>query len=187
MHSQDRAILDAADRLFYARGINAVGMLEVRDAAGVSLRRLYAEHPSKRDLVVSWLEDRHTRWMRWFDAAVERRVAAGVVPLLATFDAIEEWVGSDGYRGCAFINAIAETTASDDVVSAIVTRHKGELLERLVALASASLTGSAPPSWLPDAMAVLIDGSIVQCAIRADPSPVHAARTAATALLELLS
>ena len=53
----ERLVLDAADRLFYEHGIAGVGMAEVRDASGVSLRRLYSQHASKGDLVAAWLRD----------------------------------------------------------------------------------------------------------------------------------
>lgn len=33
----DRLVLDAADTLFYQRGISGVDMAEIRDASGVSL------------------------------------------------------------------------------------------------------------------------------------------------------
>ena len=39
-------VLETADRLFYGRGVQAVGMDELRQAAGVSLKRLYALFPS---------------------------------------------------------------------------------------------------------------------------------------------
>jgi AcrR family transcriptional regulator len=176
------AVLDAADRLFYERGIGGVGMDDIRDAAGVSLRRLYSLHPSKRDLVAAWLDDRHGRWMAWFDAAVERHVAAGVEPLLAPFDAINEWVHSPGYRGCAFINAIAETSEIDDSHRAIIAAHKRDLLQHVRLLATRSTR--ILPEWVPDAVAVLIDGAIVQTAIYGDDSPIAPARAAAAQLLK---
>ena len=92
------AVLAAADALFYERGIAGVGMVDVRDASGVSLRRLYTLYPSKRDLVAAWLDDRHVRWMAWFTTSVSRLAGGGTDPLLATFDAIEEWVHAPGYR-----------------------------------------------------------------------------------------
>jgi AcrR family transcriptional regulator len=52
------AILAAADRLYYARGIQSVGMDELRTAAGVSLKRLYSEFPSKEALVLAVLQPR---------------------------------------------------------------------------------------------------------------------------------
>ncbi len=181
----DTAVLQAADLLFYERGIGGVGMDDIRDAAGVSLRRLYALHPSKRELVAAWLDDRHGRWMAWFDAAVERHVAEGVPPLLAPFDAVREWVHSPGYRGCAFINAIAETSEIDDSHRAIIAAHKRDLRDHIRLLAR---RGDSPtPDWLPDAIAVLIDGAIVQTAIFGDDSPIEPARAAAAQLLESAS
>ena len=174
------AVLAAADRLFYERGIAGVGMADVRDASGVSLRRLYSLYPSKRDLVAAWLEDRHVRWMQWFTDAVARLSAGGVPPLLATFDAIAEWVRSPGYRGCAFLNAIAETTEIDDTHRAIVAAHKRDLVAHLVTLAAAD--PSSPP-WLADAIGVLIDGAIVQTAVFGSDAPIAPARAAAAQLL----
>lgn len=180
-----RAVLDAADTLFYERGIAGVGMDDVRDAAGISLRRLYGMFPGKKDLVAAWLDDRHVRWMNWFTSTVQRRTDEGVDPLLATFDALDEWVSSPIYRGCAFLNAIAETTEIDDHHRRIVADHKRGLTVHLTALATASHPKA--PEWLPDAMAVLIDGAIVQSAVFGSAAPITAARHAAAALLATTS
>ncbi|WP_020575079.1 helix-turn-helix domain-containing protein [Actinopolymorpha alba] len=40
-------IVEAADRLFYGRGIGRVGMDAVRDEAGASLKAICREFPSK--------------------------------------------------------------------------------------------------------------------------------------------
>ena len=40
-------VVEAADRLFYEHGIRAVGMAQIRDASGVSLKRLYQLFPAK--------------------------------------------------------------------------------------------------------------------------------------------
>ena len=54
-----RAVLRAADDLFYVHGIGGVVMSDIRDASGVSMRRLYSMFPSKSELVAAWLTDRH--------------------------------------------------------------------------------------------------------------------------------
>lgn len=179
-----RAILRAADDLFYARGIAAVTMSEVRDRAGVSMRRLYARYPSKADLVAGWLDDRHRSWMNWFTAAVERHVAAGTDALLATFDAVDEWIASPGYRGCAFVNAIAETAEIDARHRTIIAGHKRDLVAHLTALATRDHPHA--PEWVPPAIGVLLDGALVQCAVFGTDRPLTAARTAASSILENL-
>lgn len=179
------AVLQAAGELFYARGIVAVAMSEIRDASGVSMRRLYTMYPSKSSLVAAWLRDRHTTWMAWFTASIERHVAAGADPVLATFDAIAEWVTTPGYRGCAFINSLAETSELDDVHRTIIADHKRDLVAHLARLA-ARQHPDAPP-WLADALAVIVDGAIVHCTIFTSTEPLEAARAAVRQLLETSS
>ena len=118
----ERAVLDAADAMFYHRGIVGVTMSEIRDTSGVSMRRLYSMYPSKRHLVTGWLQDRHVRWMAWFTDVVDQHVLQGTDAVLATFDALAEWVSSPSFRGCAFLNSIAETHEIDDVHRARLDR-----------------------------------------------------------------
>jgi AcrR family transcriptional regulator len=179
-----RSVLRAADELFYARGISGVVMSDIRDASGVSMRRLYAMYPSKRELVAAWLTDRHDRWMAWFASSVERHASGGADPVLATFDAIAEWVTSPGYRGCAFINSLAETSEIDDTHRTIIATHKRDLVAQLAQLAARDHPDA--PSWLPAALAVIVDGAIVQSTISASTDPVDAARSAVHQLLETI-
>jgi AcrR family transcriptional regulator len=176
------AVLRVADELFYARGVAGVVMSDIRDSSGVSMRRLYGMYPSKRELVAAWLTDRHDRWMTWFSTTVDRHVADGADPAMATFDAIAEWVAAPGYRGCAFINSLAETNEIDDVHRTIIAAHKRDLVELLARLT----TGAHPdtPPWFASALAVVLDGAIVQCTIFNSTEPLDAARHAVHLLLE---
>ena len=51
-------VLNAADRLYYGRGIQSVGMDELRRASGVSLKGLYGVFPSKAAIVLEVLDRR---------------------------------------------------------------------------------------------------------------------------------
>jgi AcrR family transcriptional regulator len=180
--SAQESILRSADQLFYERGIARVGMADVRDSAGVSLRRLYSVYPSKSDLVAAWLEDRHKTWMKWFAESVDGQVEAGVEPVRALFAAIEEWATSPGYRGCAFLNAIAETTEIDDRHRAIVAGHKRALIEHV----SVVVHGAYPsaPEWFASALGVLIDGAVVDSAVFGSLAPIADASSAASTLVD---
>lgn len=179
-----RAVLCVADELFYAHGIGGVAMSDVRDASGVSMRRLYAMYPSKRQLVAAWLTDRHTNWMEWFTSSADRLVAGGADPVLASLDVIAEWVSSPAYRGCAFVNALAETNEIDDSHRTIIAAHKRDLIDHLARLATRG--NSSAPAWLPAALAVIVDGAIVQCTIFTSTEPLEAARAAVQRLLETI-
>ena len=92
------AVVAAADRLFYARGVQSVGMDAVRTEAGVSLKRIYSLFPSKDDLVVAVLRHRTEQW----DAGIARAAAGATTPrgrLLAVFDFLDAWFREDGFRG----------------------------------------------------------------------------------------
>lgn len=180
--SAQESILRSADELFYERGIAAVGMAEVRDSAGVSLRRLYSLYPSKSDLVAAWLEDRHITWMKWFADSVDQRIEGGVEPVSAIFEAIEEWALSPVYRGCAFLNTIAETTEINDTHRAIVADHKRALLQQVSVLVNRAYPTA--PDWLVGALGVLIDGAVVQSAVFGSITPIADASSAAFALVE---
>jgi AcrR family transcriptional regulator len=176
------AVLRSADEIFYARGVAGVGMADIRDDSGVSLRRLYTLYPSKRELVAAWLTARHTTWMEWFGAAVERRRAAGEESLLAAFGAIAEWAESPGYRGCAFVNSAAEAAEIDETHRRIIAAHKEDLLTYLTSLAAAG--GYPHPERLGRMIGVLLDGAMVEAAIFSSREPIVAARDAAAVLLE---
>jgi AcrR family transcriptional regulator len=179
-----RSVLRAADELFYAHGISGVVMSDIRDASGVSMRRLYTMYPSKSELVAGWLTDRHETWMAWFASSVERHVASGADAVLATFAAIADWVTTPGYRGCAFVNALAEASEIDDSHRTIIAAHKRDLLEYLAHIAARDHPDA--PRWLPAALAVIVDGAIVQCAIFASTEPLDAGRAAVRQLLETI-
>ena len=57
-------ILDAAYELFSRRGIQAVGVNEVTERAGVATATLYRHFPSKEKLVLAFLDLREQRWTK---------------------------------------------------------------------------------------------------------------------------
>ncbi|CAM5363021.1 hypothetical protein SALBM311S_00042 [Streptomyces alboniger] len=138
-------VLDAAEELFYGRGVQSVGMDDIRNTSGVSLKRLYQLFPAKEQLVEAYLERRDERWRGRLAASVGRVTDPGE-RILAVFDWLEGWFGEAGFRGCAWINAYGELGASSALVAAQVRTHKrafGEYLASLVADAGGR------PRWPP--------------------------------------
>jgi AcrR family transcriptional regulator len=169
----EQAALAVADDLFYRRGIAAVTMAQIRDRSGVSLRRLYSMYPAKADLVGAWLEHRHGAWMTWFEAEVAQRTESGATPVDAIFDSLTAWLVSSDFRGCGFINALAETAELTAAHELVIRAHKQSVIDHL-----AGFTDQ------PEALAVIVDGAIVQAAIFKSTKPVEAARRAVAAIFE---
>jgi AcrR family transcriptional regulator len=172
-----RCILEATDRLFYEHGIRAVGMDAIRDASGVSLRRLYRLYPAKDQLAEAVLRRRAEA----FQAALAARSAAAGAPrerILAIFDFLHAWFSEPGYRGCPFINAFAE--AHGGGVTDAVARQKHDLERFLDVLVAAA---GAPPE-LSRQLVMLVNGAMVTAAILDAPDAALQAKDAARTLLD---
>ncbi|MFG2127258.1 TetR/AcrR family transcriptional regulator [Streptomyces sp. NPDC048751] len=170
--------LDAAERLFYGRGVQCVGMDDVRGASGVSLKRLYQLFPAKEQLVEACLERRDERWRGRLTRSVERHEDPRR-RVLAVFDWLEEWFGEDGFRGCAWINAYGELGAVSDRVAHQVRAHKQAFRDYLAGLvAEAGL-----PAALTGPLFLLAEGAMVTAGITGDTKPAAEARDAARMLI----
>ena len=175
-------VVSAADRLFYANGVQAVGMDAVRAEAGLSLKRIYQLFPSKEDLVVAVLALRTRQWSDGLEAAA----AAATSPrerILAVFDFLDAWFREDGFRGCAFINSFGELGATSPRIADAVREHKEDF--------QAHVRGLVREAGLPDAVALqvvlLAEGAQTTAAITHDAEVARAARRAADALLTAAS
>jgi AcrR family transcriptional regulator len=172
-------IVAAADRLYYTRGFSSVGMDQLRDAAGVSLRRLYQLFPSKNDIVMAVLRRRRRMWTEGLDEHVNA-VEAPREKLLAVYAFLSDWFCEEDFRGCGFINAFAELGAVNSDVAAIAREHKvsfqrylGELVERI-----------GVDSSLAAQLALLAEGAQTTAAITGQAETADRAREAAEVLID---
>ena len=120
-------ILETAFRLFYAKGIRAVGVDLIIAESGVAKATFYKHFPAKDDLVVAYLDKVDGIWS---GRTLEAAAAAGPDPaeqLVGLFDALGSACRRDGYRGCAFINAAAESQPGTPVHERTVA-HKAAVL-----------------------------------------------------------
>jgi AcrR family transcriptional regulator len=173
-------ILGTASRLFYARGVRAVGVDLIIAESGVAKATFYKHFAAKDDLVVAWLDQVDQSWSSELHAAAE---AAGPDPaeqLVGLFDALGTACRRDGYRGCAFINTAAEA-APGTAVHARTVAHKQSVLAWLRQLATSA--GADDPDGLARSLALLLDGGLADGALAADPAVPRAAARSARALV----
>jgi AcrR family transcriptional regulator len=183
-HDEARTrLLDTAEQLFYERGVQAVGMAELRTASGVSLKRLYQCFPSKNDLVEEYLRRRDDRWRAALRAHVDRHAGTAEGRLPAVFDWLESWFTEPGFRGCAFINAFGELGTVAEGVAGAARDHQHALREYLVDLVARDLAADDPTA-LADQLLLLIEGAIATAAISGRPAAARHARAAAETLIE---
>jgi AcrR family transcriptional regulator len=177
--ARDR-ILDTAFRLFYARGIKAVGVDLIIAESGVAKATFYKHFPAKDELVLAYLDKVDGIWTGQLRAAAD---AAGPDPaeqLVGMFDALGTACRRDGYRGCAFINAAAEAVPGTPVHERTVA-HKQAVLAWVRELAAEA--GAGDPDALARSLALLLDGGLADGALAADPAAAAAAKAAARQLV----
>ncbi|MDQ8730413.1 helix-turn-helix domain-containing protein [Bradyrhizobium sp. LHD-71] len=166
-------ILDTAERLFYGAGIRATGVDTIAAEVGISKRTLYNHFPSKDALVAAYLK-------RGF-LTQHPSQRPPLEQILRAFDRLEKGFEDKDFRGCRFVNAVAELGDDDRAARKIAIDYKEGrrhwFRERLVAI------GVNDPDQLATQLAMLVDGAIAMAMVRGDPSMARAAASAARVLL----
>jgi AcrR family transcriptional regulator len=166
-------ILETTDRLFYGQGIRAVGVDTIAAEVGISKRTLYNYFPSKDDLIVAYLMRRLK--------PTEASNLPPVEQILGAFDRLERSFAGGTFRGCPFVNAVAELKEPRHAANSIALDFKEQrriwfrdLLKRL---------DVDRPDVLAMQLQILVDGAIATALVRGDPKVARAAREAARTLL----
>ena len=173
-------LLEAATELFYADGVQSVGIDRVIERAGVAKASLYSTFGSKEELVRAYLEERHSTILRWRRAAVES-VDDPVEKILAVFDSQARDFRRPDFNGCAFAGAMAESAPGGRVDEASKSYREDirALFEELAVGA-----GAKDPDLLARQLQMLYDGAGSAAKLDRDGATVATqVRTAATALV----
>jgi AcrR family transcriptional regulator len=166
-------ILATADRLFYLRGIRAVGVDTVAAEIGISKRTLYNHFPSKDALISAYLARRSMPVPPSDKPALEQ--------ILGTFDSLERRFSAKDFRGCPFVNAVAELGTEDHAVRKVAFAFKNGRRARFRDLLKQLDVADA--DGVATQLQLLIDGAIAADLVRNDPAMARAAKQAAMVLL----
>jgi AcrR family transcriptional regulator len=167
-------ILGAANRLFYQKGIRAVGVDAVAAEAGISKRSLYDTFPSKDALVAAYLRQR-----------IVPLPSSDMLPfaqVLELFDQLRARFAEGDFRGCPFVNAVTELAEDCETARAIASGYKEERRQHIASLLSQA--GALHPDALAGQVALLIEGAIASMLVRQDPDVAVQAREAAAVLMQ---
>src|ERR1700741_1928594 len=169
-------ILETIDRLFYRQGIRAVGVDTIGAELGISKKTLYRYFRSKSEMIEAYLRGR----FRPFPQDSDRSPAE---QFLANFAWLERSPSSKKeYRGCAYLNALAEL-GEDERESRDLAAHFKES-RRLWFRNLLSKLDVDDPDPLATQLSLLVDGAYSAMLTRKDPSSTRAAIAAARVLLK---
>ena len=177
---RDELVRKALDT-FYRNGFHATGMDMLAAESGVSKTSIYKHFRTKEDLILAALRLRDENFRNWLFRRMEELGDTPTEKLLAIYDALEEWFGETGFRGCMFIKASAEYQEPDHAIHAQSAEHKRLLFEHFAVLAAEA--GAPDPQSLAQQLLVLKEGAIVMAVLGRGRGAARDARKAAETLI----
>jgi AcrR family transcriptional regulator len=183
----DRAglVLDTAEKLFYARGVRAVGMDELVRETGLSKMSVYRVFATKDELVGAYLDRRAERLLALIDAELERHAGDPAAALHGIMDAVAEDVARPGFRGCPFNNASAEFEDAEHPARVAASAYKAALLGRLAA--AAERLAPARGAVLAGRLALVIDGMYLSAGVLGPDGPAAHGRALGGELIDAVA
>src|ERR1700704_688316 len=127
-------ILAAARELFYRRGIHAVGVDAIGEAAGTNKMTLYRHFASKDVLVAACLSELTREFDVAWDAIAAAHSGDPKGQLLAWLRHVGDFKEYEAERGCALANAAIELPDKDHPARRVIREHKTAHRERLIRL-----------------------------------------------------
>jgi AcrR family transcriptional regulator len=174
-------LLAAADELFYAEGVQSVGIDRVIERAAVAKATLYSAFGSKDGLARAYLQARHAATAERMARELETRYDTPKERLVGAFEVQGLSFTEPGFRGCAFISASADAPPGG-VVEQAAQDYRTWLHELFFDLAQQA--GAKDAKSLARQLILLYDGAGISAWLDRDPSAETAARTVAAALVD---
>jgi AcrR family transcriptional regulator len=173
-------IVETASKLFYARGVRAVGVDVVIQEAEVAKTSLYRYFRTKDELVVAFLEREDVEFWSVWDAVAQKHSNDPRGELEAHMRWIGQRLSRSKYRGCPQINVAAEFAEHDHPARLVARSHMQSLRARLADIARRM--NVARPDELGIQLALLINGAFVSSGLLAPEEVVDALVASAHAL-----
>lgn len=155
-------ILLAAQELFYAHGLHAIGVETIAEAAGTNKMTLYRHYKSKDDLIVAYVSALAAEGEAvWIRIATEHPRDAGK-RLEGWLTYVDDVLMTGTARGCALANAAVELAAGHPART-VIEGYKQRKREHIVKLFRDA--GFRAPEGLADEVFLLFEGARVsmQC------------------------
>ena len=166
MIDKRQQLLETALKLFYANGVQAVGINEVLKVSGIAKKTLYHHFSSKESLILAALEYRDHKFTDWFEGLIAGSKSNHELAV-RMFEGLSHWFNNeverlDQFRGCFFINTSAEFSEPDSAISEYCKEHK-ERIRQIIAKHMVE-----PDDDLLECLCILKEGAIVAAYVARD-------------------
>ncbi|MFD8019513.1 TetR/AcrR family transcriptional regulator [Streptomyces lavendulae] len=152
-------ILDAAEELFSREGIRAVGVQAIADRAETTKMALYRHFETKDALVEEWLRIVAADYTAVFDRLEEAHPDDPRAQVLGVARFIADGLPGLSYRGCPFVNSMAELPDRAHPARRLIEAHKAGQVRRLTDLCARS--GLADPDEAAAEITFVLEGAQV--------------------------
>lgn len=161
-------VLDVATSLFRHQSIRSVGVETIAKTADVAKISLYRNYASKDDLILAYLIGINASYWARVDEYLARHENDARAQLRAYMAFVAESATTPGFRGCPFINYVAEFPDPSHPGHEIAAANRREMRRRLLRWA---VELDAPqPEKLTDSLLLLIDGAYANSQILGGPT-----------------
>jgi AcrR family transcriptional regulator len=176
-------LLDVAKELFYQEGIRAIGVDTIVQKSGVGKSTLYRHFRTKDDLIAAYLKEEDRLHGIWFEEVTAPYEGSPKAQLLAWFESCTLRISYPGFRGCPFLNALAEFSDVDHPARRYAVEHERSLQAQLYRLCQQ--VGARDPEELVDQLLLVINGALSSASIFGSTSPALQLTTVAMHLIDL--
>ena len=152
-------ILATASELFYREGIRAIGVDTVVERSGVSKTSLYRVFDSKDALISAFAAEKDRLFWAWWDGVEEKHAEDPRALLDALLSGIAKRIAHPAFRGCPFLNLVAEFPDDNHPGRVIAQDNKEEMQARLATIVAKLGVGN--PKRTASQIALLINGAYV--------------------------
>ncbi|QUM76247.1 TetR/AcrR family transcriptional regulator [Moritella sp. 24] len=169
MNEKKLVLIQTALQLFYANGVNSVGINEILKQSGIAKKTLYNHFTSKDELVLATLEYRNELFKQWLTHTINSE-PSGDKSILAIFYGLNDWFNNrvpelGEFRGCFFINTAAEYSVSDSLIRQCCASHKREIRALIQSQVSSCTDNIEEIKQLTDIIFMIKEGAIVSALV----------------------
>jgi AcrR family transcriptional regulator len=171
-------LTEAAVKRFYRDGFRNVGLDQILADVGISKTAFYKHFESKDDLMLAVLEAKNV-WLQELlrTTILDRDDSAPADRLRRLFDVVEQFIDSDDFQGCIFVNVTMEFPLPHEPAHRAAAEHK-RAIEAIVR-ELAEQAGAANPAALAQELCLVMEGAYVTRQVTGDRQTVAIARRVA--------
>ena len=188
MSEKRQQLVETAFKLFYRKGVHAVGINEILAETGIAKKTLYHHFSSKSELISAVVTYRDQCFCNWLEGELNK-AKPGMARIEALFDALDDWFNDRtevllSFRGCFFINVSGEYSDPEDPLHQQCLRHKNNIAELIKAQVSTLNVDVEQIQPLTDSLCLLKEGSIVLAHVQGDRCAAQKAKLTAEILVK---